>query len=693
MNAQHPGPDAIAAMQAELEELRETLRAIRSGEVDAIVVDGSRIYTLETAERPYRVFLEAMQEGAVTTGPEGTILYCNMRFANMLGAPAARLLGCRLRDLVLEADAERVDRLLSAGDATSGEVRLRTPGEPLVAQLSVSRLEVDGLVASCIVVTDLSEAKRVEQALREAGEVLEQRVAERTRELSRSEQRFRSLVTATTAIIWSTDAGGGFATPQWSWQAYTGHAWEKHRGWGWAEALHPEDRDATLASWRDSLVRRAVYEASARIWHGATRGWRHCNIRAVPVLDADGAVREWVGSCEDVDDARRAEEALRESEHRLKQDDRRKDEFIATLAHELRNPLAPIRSAAKILEVAGAERPQTRWAHEVIGRQVAQMARLLDDLLDVSRITQDKLELKRERVQLADVVRSAIETSMPLIREQGCELAVELPGEPLALDADPTRLSQILLNLLNNAAKYNHKGGRIAVSARRAGAEVEVVVADSGIGITPEAMPRIFDMFAQVEDARKRARGGLGIGLALVRRLAQMHGGTVTARSDGAERGSEFVLRLPLAAERAPAEPAAARDGQGRRETYRIVVADDNQDAAESLAMLLGLEGHEVRTVYDGEQAVDEVERFAPHIVLLDIGMPQLDGYQAAARIRARDGGLRPTLIALTGWGQEQDKQRARQAGFDHHLTKPVDLDALLGALKCAAAPVPCTGD
>jgi PAS domain S-box-containing protein len=377
-----------------------------------------------------------------------------------------------------------------------------------------------------------------------------------------------------------------------------------------------------------------------------------------PTFDAQGACDGWVAVVNDIDQRKRTEEALRES-------DRRKDAFLATLAHELRNPLAPIRNAVEVLKAKGTPDPELTWCREVIERQVGQMARLLDDLLDVSRITRNKLELRKERVTLATVLESAVETSRPVIDGGGHELTVSLPSEPVYLDADPVRLAQVFANLLNNAAKYTEGGGRIRLAAERVGQELVVSVGDNGIGIAADVLPRLFRMFSQAKAALERSQGGLGIGLSLVRGLVEMHGGTVEARSGGPGAGSEFVVKLPIAVASAVPEqpPAEVKKPCGVR--CKIVVADDNRDAADSLALMLRLKGHEVRNARDGEEAVEAAEAFRPDVVLLDIGMPRLNGYEVARRIREQLWGKDMVLVALTGWGQDEDRRRSEEAGFD----------------------------
>ena len=375
--------------------------------------------------------------------------------------------------------------------------------------------------------------------------------------------------------------------------------------------------------------------------------------------------------------------------HQLRDTDRRKDEFLATLAHELRNPLAPIRNGLHIIRLAGDDPHALEQARSTMERQLEQMVRLIDDLLDVSRITRGRLELRKERVELASLVKSAVEGVRPLIESRGHRLTIRLGPEPIHLDADPVRLAQVLSNLLNNAAKYTDPGGSIWLTSTRRGDEVIVSVRDTGIGIAPDALPAIFDLFTQVDRSLEKSQGGLGIGLTLVKQLVEMHGGSVEARSDGVGRGAEFITRLPVAAH-APAPnadavaPTPADGDSGPVPGRRILVADDNLDAAESMGIMLRLMGNDVHTVHDGEQAVDEAASFRPDVVLLDIGMPRLNGYDAARRIREQGWGKNMVLVALTGWGQQEDKQRASEAGFDQHFTKPLrpaDLERLVAAL------------
>lgn len=372
--------------------------------------------------------------------------------------------------------------------------------------------------------------------------------------------------------------------------------------------------------------------------------------------------------------------------------DRRKDEFLATLAHELRNPLAPIRNGLTVMRLASGDREAVEKARGMMERQVQQMVRLIDELLDLSRISRGKVELRLERVTLAAEVQSAVETSRPLIEGSGHELLVHLPSEPVFVNADTTRLAQVFSNLLNNAAKYTERGGHIRLTAEARDGEVRVSVKDDGIGIPPPMLPAVFDMFTQVDRSLEKSQGGLGIGLSIVRRLVEMHGGTVEALSAGHGQGSEFVVRLPTLAPPAaepgpmseagdPAEPAVKR---------RVLVADDNADSAESLAMMLELMGNEVRIAHDGLEAVEAAAQFRPEVIVLDIGMPGLNGYDACRHIREQPWGREPMIVALTGWGQVEDKRRSKEAGFDRHLVKPIE-PAALGQLL-AAPPARSSG-
>lgn len=394
----------------------------------------------------------------------------------------------------------------------------------------------------------------------------------------------------------------------------------------------------------------------------------------------------------EIEERKRAEEELLERSKQIERlveelavADRRKNEFLATLAHELRNPLAPIRNALQILHL-DPEPDVRQQTLGVIDRQLGQMVRLVDDLLDISRITNNKLQLRKARIELAEAIRSALETTRPFIEKAGHELTVRLPPEPVYVEADLTRLAQVFINLLNNSTKYTERGGHIWLTVETQGHEVTVSVRDTGIGITAEHLPQLFEMFSQAAPALERSGGGLGVGLALARGVVELHGGSIEARSEGLGKGSEILVRLPVAA--APAgepQPSGSETELPQGPRCRILIADDNRDSADSLSLLLSLSGHETWTAHDGLEAIEAARSHNPDVALLDIGMPKINGYEVARRIRQEPWGQRILLVAITGWGQDDDKQQAREAGFDHHLTKPVNLADLRALLEEAS--------
>ena len=400
-----------------------------------------------------------------------------------------------------------------------------------------------------------------------------------------------------------------------------------------------------------------------------------------PLRGLNGKPYAVCGIATDITDQKHVEAALREA-------DRRKDIFLATLSHELRNPLAPIRHAARLLRAPGVSAADADRARDIIERQSQHMSRLLDDLLDVARITRGSLELRKEPLDLSSVIDTALEASQPLVEARQHTVTLDVPQTPLRVEADAVRLSQVIANLLTNAAKYTEPGGSIRVQASLEGNDIVLRVTDNGIGIPADVLPKIFEMFSQGKSERQHAEGGLGIGLALVRGLLELHGGTIEARSDGAGRGSEFIARLPAGTAVRMEEPiASAAANAAPANLHKVLIADDNRDAADSLTILLQGDGHDVRQAYDGNAAFALAETFRPDTMLLDIGMPGLSGYEVAERIRAQPWGRDVTLIALTGWGQAQDKQRAMAAGFDHHATKPVDPERLQSMVASARKP------
>jgi PAS domain S-box-containing protein len=440
--------------------------------------------------------------------------------------------------------------------------------------------------------------------------------------------------------------------------------------------LHRDDRERTRLAIDESIANHTQYDIEYRT---LSPDGREKWIRAIGRTFYDGELQpiRFDGVTFDISDQKRAEQELLEA-------DRRKDEFLAMLAHELRNPLAPIRHAAQVLKVTVPGDANQQWARDVIERQTQHITQLVDDLLDVSRITQGKIALRPIRLAVASVIERAVEAIRPVAETRGQTLTVTLPEAPLEIEGDSTRLVQVLSNLLNNASKFSHDGGRIAVTTSAEGSQAVIRVTDDGVGIARELLPRVFELFTQADRSLDRSQGGLGIGLTLVRLLVDRHGGTVEASSDGPGRGSEFVVRLPLAAIEgasavSPAQPPSP--DVTHRGPLRVLVVEDNADSAEMLSVMLELHGYETAIASDGLAALEEAQRFQPNAILCDIGLPGMTGYEVAQRVRALPVKVQPRMVALTGYGQDDDRRRAADAGFDHHLVKPVEPQALFALL------------
>jgi PAS domain S-box-containing protein len=450
------------------------------------------------------------------------------------------------------------------------------------------------------------------------------------------------------------------------------------------ECLHPDDRERTRKTIERSIAEQGDYDVEYRtVAPGGRVRW----IRAIgrPFCDEAGKAIRFDGVTVDMTGHVQIGEALKEA-------NRRKDEFLATLAHELRNPLAPLYNGLQILRLAGNDGKSLSSIQDMMARQLAQMVRLVDDLLDMSRIDRGKIELRNERLNVATVIESALETSRPLIEAGRHELIVRPSADPVWVTGDLTRLAQVVGNLLNNSAKYTPEGGHIWLTVERRGDQVLIRVRDDGMGIPCEMVPKIFDMFTQVDRNLKQSQGGLGIGLTLVRRLVEMHEGKVEAVSEGAGRGCEFIVTLPLAAELTTegcnGQPNEKCERGAQAPIRRILVVDDNKDSAESLSLLLQLKGNEVKVVHDGPSALEAMKEYRPAVVLLDIGLPGMSGHEVARKLRETQEGKGVVLIAQTGWGQEEDRQRSTAAGFDAHLVKPLDFAALQSVLaKLDPAP------
>ena len=784
----YPYEEGVAVLYRDVTRQRATER-----ELQALARES------EQRRRLYETFLSSTPDLAYVFDLQHRFTYANEVLLQMWGRSWDDAIGKTCLELGYEPwHAEMHGREIEQVKTTRAPIKGVVPfngtfGRRMYEYIFVPVLGPDGEVEAVAGTTrDITERLQSEQAIRE------------------NEERFRSLIVATTQVVWHCRSDGTMQADSPTWRAYTGQTYEEWKGFGWIEAVHPGERPAFLARWRDCVARRLPFEHEQRL---RTADGRHrwTVARAVPIFGQDGAVREWVGTTTDIHDRRQvelerqrfvtlaersedfigmtgldlkifymnpaamrmvgaatreealatpvadyffpedrdfiatvflprvardghsetevrirhfrtgepiwiiytvyvirdqhgvpegyatvsrniterklAEERLRQATVDLGDVNNRKTRFLATLAHELRNPLAPLRTGLDLMQLPGSSPEALARARTMMDRQLRQMVRLIDDLMDIARIDSGKIELKRERVALAQVVNVAIEGVMPMIEAAGHRLETELPEEALWLDADPTRLAQVLTNLLTNACKYTPSGGVVALSARTGeNGQLILAVRDSGMGIPQDALESVFDMFSQVSQNIGRAQGGLGIGLALVRSLVQMHGGTIKAASPGIGLGSTFTLRLPLAP---PAPGRAARPGRtpaGRHPapSLRVLVADDNVDAATMLGAVLGARGHRVSMAHDGRAALALAREGSFDLLILDIGMPGLSGYELAREIRRLphlDGAL---LAAHTGWGAQHDRSEAHAAGFDAHLTKPAgleEIDALLGRL------------
>jgi PAS domain S-box-containing protein len=519
----------------------------------------------------------------------------------------------------------------------------------------------------------------------------EREVARLAAEADRERRLFAAVLSSTPDFIYTFDLKGRFVYVNAALLALWGKQLDEAVGRNFFDLDYPADLADRLQRQIQQVIdtKQPLRDETP---YTSGLGERMYEYIFVPVVGAGDVVEAVAGSTRDITERKQAEAERERLVGKLRDQDRRKDEFLATLAHELRNPLAPMRNGLHVIQMAGVD-GLVEQARLMMERQLGQMIRLVDDLLDLSRVTTGKLELRRERHDLRAVIAAALETTRPLIEQAGHDLAVVLPDEPIFVDGDPIRLAQVVSNLLTNSGKYTQRGGHIRICVARDGASAVVALADDGIGIPPAMLETVFGMFTQVDRTLEKTTGGLGIGLSLVKGLVEMHGGTIEAHSEGEGRGSEFAVRLPIATSvvsRAEADPPNAEaNGVMPSGFRRILVVDDNVDAADSLGQLLELLGHEVRTAYDGEAGVEAAREFLPCVVLCDIAMPKVNGYDAARRIRTQPWGKRMMLVALTGWGHEDDRQKSAEAGFDHHLVKPVETSALMKLLSRSTAPTP----
>ncbi|OWK35303.1 Chemotaxis protein methyltransferase CheR [Fimbriiglobus ruber] len=658
-------------------------------------------HELRTSEARKSAILETALDCIITMDHDGRVVEFNPAAERTFGYARSEIVGRKLADFIVPPSLrERHDRgmthYLATGEGPVLGRRLELPalradGTEIPVEVSITRIPTDGPPVFTAYLRDISERKRSEAVLAGQKRVLELLVqgaplpdvldalCEIVEGQSRDKliatvllvdedgQRLRSVAGRRAPADYTRAVDGVRIGP-----CVGSCGTAAHRGEPVvvsdiaADPLWADFRDLALGHGLRACWSTPIFSSQGKVlgtfavYYPSPHRPSPEELRLVDILTRSAGVAV---------ERRRDEEALKEA-------DRRKDEFLATLAHELRNPLAPMRNALQVMQLAGGDGAAVGRAREMMERQMRHMVRLVDDLLDVSRITKDKLDLRKQRVDLAAVVRTAVETSRPLIEAAGHELTITLPPQPVFVDGDPVRLAQVFSNLLNNAAKYTDRGGKIWLAAERLGSDAVVSVRDTGLGIPRDMLGKVFELFTQVDRTLEKAQGGLGIGLTLVRRLTEMHGGGVEAHSEGVGKGSEFIVRLP-AIFVPPSRDERATEERTPSSRRRLLVVDDNRDSAVSLGMMLELMGNEVRTAHDGLEAVQAAEVFRPDVILLDIGLPRLNGYEAARRIKGQPWGEDIVLIALTGWGQEEDKRRSKEAGFNFHMVKPVEPAAL----------------
>jgi PAS domain S-box-containing protein len=555
---------------------------------------------------------------------------------------------------------ERSSAAIETGERLDMEYRLRFPDGSIRHVASAGEMSQDeyGRTEKVVgVFADITARKEAERALRE------------------SEARFKTIADAMPQMVWSTLPDGFHDYFNQQWYDYTGMAPGATDGENWNGVFHPDDQAIARRVWRHSLDTGQNYEIQYRLRHRSGQ-YRWVLGRALPVRNEAGEIIRWMGTCTDIHDQQMARDELMAA-------NRRKDEFLAMLAHELRNPLAPISTAAHLLKLAPGDLQRVERAGDIISRQVKHLITLVDDLLDVSRVNRGLVELRREAVDLKAVLVSAIEQARPLIEERAHELTTRIASAPAFVRGDRTRLVQIVSNVLNNAAKYTPPGGHITLALDVAGPNAAISVADNGVGIEQGLLSHVFELFTQGERTPDRALGGLGLGLALVKSLTEMHWGSVRAHSEGRGKGSCFTIELPLMTEQPAAPPAPGDAAASNGKRRNVLVVDDNVDAAESLAVFLENEGHHVQLAADPFAALKTAAESAPEVYILDIGLPGMDGYELAKRLRLDvPRADHATFIALTGYGQEQDRIRSTAAGFHHHCVKPANLEQLLNILQ-----------
>ncbi len=666
--------------------LAERESAARQQLQDEIVRRQQTEKQLHAERNRFVVTLTSIDDAAILTDSEGRIDLLNPSAQSLTGWTEDEARGQPLKNVFriinettrspVENPVEKVSRTGAVAGLANHTLLIAKDGReiPISDSAAPIRAEDGRLLGVILIFRDIGQERRAQS------------------ELAESEAFYRAIGESIPYGAWICEPNGDIRYLSDSFLKMTGMRLDERIHANWAARVHPEDLQPILDRWRHCVKTGTFWDFEYRI-RSADGSYRCILSRGVPIRNAEGKVTAWAGMNLDITEMKKLQDELIRKTEKLAAADRQKDEFLATLAHELRNPLAPIMSAVQILHRTDGAGPQYAWARDVIERQTKHLTRLVDDLLDVSRIGRGKITLNKQPLELATIINHAMETSRPLIQAHGHSLSLSLPSESVWIEGDPIRLAQVVSNLLNNAAKYSEPNRQIWLTATVENGQAVIRVRDAGLGISPEVLPRIFDLFAQADRSLDRAKGGLGIGLSVVKQLVGLHGGSVEAKSEGLGKGSEFIVRLPLLSD-VPAATAAPKQtpDSGRRPARRVLVVDDNADMVEGLSLLLELEGCEVERAADGPTALAIAQRFAPEVVLLNIGLPVMDGYEVARKLRAMPQTRQAVLIAISGYGQDQDRSRCLAAGFNHHLAKPVRLEDITRVVAERRATTPNSG-
>lgn len=673
---------------------KEPPDALQADPINILIVDDEprNLTALETVldDPAYRLVRAGSADEALMAlvAKEFALLILDIQMPGMNGFELAAMIKSRKKTsgipIIFLTAYYSEEQHVNEGYGTGAVDFLHKPINPVMLRSKVAvfadlhRKTRDNLLANQALVREIAERRRAQEELRVLNGELERRVEERTSALSESESRFRALAEEMPHFVWETDPRGLTTYRNLRWQLYSGHSGMDHASW--VELVHPEDYEPMASAWAAALKGGQESEWYCRNRRASDGEYRWFHVKAAAVRNEKEEIVRWVGTSTDIDEHRKAQEALREA-------DRRKDEFLAMLGHELRNPLAAIRHAVRISQESDDHASQ-EWAREVIDRQSRQLARMVDDLLDVERINRGRIELRSASVALDRVLLGAIHAVQPAVEEKRHTLLQEVQA-PLWVQGDPARLEQVFVNLLNNAVKYTPEGGEIQVLARQEGQFAVVLISDNGIGIPNELLPQVFDLFTQAGTSLDRAQGGLGIGLTVVRTLVEMHGGTVTAESQTGIPGTRLTVKFPLTAESpapVPAPPSSVvSESSGLN--LRVLIVDDHVDAAQTMERLLKRRNCEVRVAHDGLSGLEAAREFQPDVLLLDLGLPGLDGYQLSRELQSRTGLEGALFIAISGYAQEGDVARSRDAGFHHHFAKPVSLNDLTAVMRQHPTP------